>query len=121
LELKTFFVSDILHHATIDVDTIGTVARAVTYTPYKFGTAVAAPSEAKPIFITIDRPFLYLVMSADHCPLFTGICVDPICSGCTLKSYDQYWVDNQIEREKEAQSRKERGSFPWFEKRNFVP
>jgi serine protease inhibitor len=59
-------VSQVLHEAVIDVDAHGTVAAAAT------GLVMAAMAmPAKPVHITIDRPFIAVVRAAEV-PLFVA-------------------------------------------------
>jgi len=71
---EEIYVSDVIHKAVIEVDEKGTKAAAASRMVILPGSVQHPPP---PLLITIDRPFLYVVMSPEGLPLFIGICVDP--------------------------------------------
>ena len=46
---------------------------AAAFTVMAMSGAAAPPDEIEEIDFTVDRPFLFVIMSSDNLPLFTGI------------------------------------------------
>ena len=73
-DMQNLFVSQINHAARVTIDEKGCTAAAFT--------VIAAEGEGIPdqlvqIHFTLDRPFLFLVTSRDHLPLFAGVVKEP--------------------------------------------
>lgn len=69
------YVSDVKHKTFIDVNEEGTEAAAVTSVEITF---TSMPAEPSPIFITIDKPFIFLIREVStKSILFSGIVADP--------------------------------------------
>lgn len=69
------FISNITQNARIKVDKKGTEAAAVTITAVE---ATAAPEEKKIIEMTLDKPYLMIVLSRDNLPLFITKVTNPL-------------------------------------------
>ncbi len=67
------YLSSAAHAARVKIDEEGVEAAA--YTVMVFAGAAMPPSEE--VDFTLDRPFLFLITSADGLPLFTGIVNNP--------------------------------------------
>ena len=66
------WIGRILHKTHIEVDRKGTKAAAVTAVEM-MAAGCAAPSEEMPIFITLDRPFVYAIVENETgMPIFLG-------------------------------------------------
>jgi serpin B len=72
--MKNLFISQINHAARVTIDEEGCTAAA--FTVIEAG-AEGVPSEVEELHFTLDRPFLFLVTSRDHLPLFAGIVKQP--------------------------------------------
>lgn len=72
--MKNLFISQINHAARVTIDEEGCTAAAFTVIE---AAGDGAPSEVEEIYFTMDRPFLFLVTSRDHLPLFAGIVKQP--------------------------------------------
>ena len=72
--IKNLFISQINHAARVTIDEEGCTAAAFTVFEAAAG---GTPSEVEEIYFTLDRPFLFLVTSRDHLPLFAGIVKQP--------------------------------------------
>lgn len=72
---ENLFVGAVKHAARVKIDEEGCVGAAFTmiYT-YGTGNTVAPPEE---IYFTLDRPFVFIVSSRDHLPLFAGVVAQP--------------------------------------------
>jgi len=72
--MRDLFVSQINHAARVTIDEEGCTAAAFTVFE---SAATGAPSEIEELYFTLDRPFLFLVTSRDHLPMFAGIVKQP--------------------------------------------
>ena len=72
--MQDLFVSQINHAARVTIDEEGCTAAAFTVI---MSDGTGAPSEVEELYFTLDRPFLFLVTSRDHLPLFAGIVKQP--------------------------------------------
>jgi len=69
------YVADVIHQANITVDEKGTEAAAATAVMVETS---AAPAPKKPVELTVDRPFLFVVQHVStHTPVFMGRVTDP--------------------------------------------
>ena len=67
---ENIYISNVVHKTFINVDEYGTEAAAVTAAST---TGSAAPSKEEPKHITLDRPFVYMILDLDtNTPLFIG-------------------------------------------------
>lgn len=66
------YIGEVLHKTCIDLNESGTRAAAVT--AVIMNAAGDAPSEEEPIikYITLDRPFVYMIVDNNNIPLFMG-------------------------------------------------
>ena len=63
------YINSVLHKTFIEVTPAGTRAAAVT----SIAVAGAAPVEDPPIYITLDRPFVYAIVDTNtNLPVFFG-------------------------------------------------
>ncbi len=64
------FIGEVLHKTCIDLNEIGTRAAAVTAVMLPAG----APEKEEPIkkYVTLDRPFVYMIVDNNNIPLFMG-------------------------------------------------
>lgn len=71
------FVDQCIHAARVIADEAKTEAAAFTWitTP-----GAAAPTEGKPIVLTLDRPFLFSILGPAGVPLFVGMVCNPATS-----------------------------------------
>ena len=72
--MKNLFISQINHAARVTIDEEGCTAAAFTVID---APNAGMPSEIEELHFTLDRPFLFLVTSRDHLPLFVGIVKEP--------------------------------------------
>jgi serpin B len=72
--MKNLFISQINHAARVTIDEEGCTAAAFTVI---MSEGTGAPSEVEELYFTLDRPFLFLVTSRDHLPMFAGIVKQP--------------------------------------------
>ena len=72
--MKNLFISQINHAARVTIDEKGCTAAAFTVIE---AAADSAPGRVEELYFTLDRPFLFLVTSRDHLPLFAGIVKQP--------------------------------------------
>ena len=72
--MKNLFISQINHAARVTIDEEGCTAAAFTVIE---AAGEGVPSEVEELYFTLDRPFLFLVTSRDHLPLFAGIVKQP--------------------------------------------
>ena len=68
------YVSQINHAARVTIDEKGCTAAAFTVIE---AAADSAPGRVEELYFTLDRPFLFLVTSRDHLPLFAGVVKQP--------------------------------------------
>ncbi|MBQ0125526.1 MAG: hypothetical protein KBS59_04290, partial [Clostridiales bacterium] len=69
---QNIYISDVIHKTHIELNEVGTRAAAVTLIEMKCGCA--EPMERKTIDITLDRPFVYMIVdTANNMPLFMGV------------------------------------------------
>ena len=67
------YISEVIHKTHIDVDNEGTKAAAVTAVIMVKATS-AGPDDTKPIYITLDRPFVYMIVDSEcNLPVFMGV------------------------------------------------
>ena len=67
------YISRVIHKTHIDVDNEGTKAAAVTAVIMEKATS-AGPDLEKPIYITLDRPFVYMIIDSEcNLPIFMGV------------------------------------------------
>ena len=64
------YIDDVLHKTKIEVTEKGTKAAAAT--AVIMGLGAAAPIEKKKVYITLDRPFVYMIVDKNNVPLFIG-------------------------------------------------
>ncbi len=69
------FVNKIDHAARVVIDEEGCVAAAFTVTYAYAGSAFTPPE--KEIHFVLDRPFLFVISSRDHLPLFVSTVAEP--------------------------------------------
>ncbi|MBR1555379.1 MAG: serpin family protein, partial [Oscillospiraceae bacterium] len=70
------YINDVIHKTYISVDKNGTKAAAVTAVEM-YATASAIPEEREIREVTLDRPFLYMIVdNRNNLPLFLGIVTD---------------------------------------------
>ena len=67
------FVSRIIHSARLTADNDGVEAAAFTVIDVTLGGAFTTPDST----VTLDRPFMFLLTSADSTPLFVGTVYEP--------------------------------------------
>ena len=72
--MKNLFISQINHAARVTIDEEGCTAAAFTVID---ADAEGVPGRVEELYFTLDRPFLFLVTSQDHLPLFAGIVKQP--------------------------------------------
>ncbi len=72
-EMEGIFLSQVQHDVRVAVDEKGVTAAAYTV---MMECGAAAPPEEE-MNVTLDRPFLFAVVSEDHLPLFVGTVYDP--------------------------------------------
>ena len=72
--ISNLFINQISHAARVTIDEEGCTAAAFTVIE---AAGEGAPSEIEELYFTLDRPFLFLVTSRDHLPLFAGIVKQP--------------------------------------------
>ena len=72
--ISNLFIKQISHAARVTIDEEGCTAAAFTVIDAPNG---GMPSEIEELHFTLDRPFLFLVTSRDHLPLFAGIVKEP--------------------------------------------
>ena len=70
-DVDLVYVSKAQHDVRVAVDEEGVEAAA--FTVMAMSGAAAPPDEIEEIDFTVDRPFLFVIMSSDNLPLFTGI------------------------------------------------
>ena len=63
------YIVDVFHKTRIEVTEKGTKAAAVTYV-MMMGNA--APPQKEKIYITLDRPFIYMIVDKNNVPVFIG-------------------------------------------------
>ena len=63
------YIDDVFHKTRIEVTEKGTKAAAVTYV-MMMGNA--APPQKEKIYITLDRPFIYMIVDKNNVPVFIG-------------------------------------------------
>ena len=63
------FVNSVLHKTFISVDNEGTKAAAVTAILMDTATSIEQPQI---FYVTLDRPFVYMIVDADGLPVFIG-------------------------------------------------
>ncbi len=65
------YIGNVIHKTCIDLNEKGTRAAAVTAVMLPAG---APPNEEEPIkkYITLDRPFVYMIVDSNNIPLFMG-------------------------------------------------
>lgn len=65
------YIGDVLHKTCIDLNETGTRAAAVTAVMMEAG---AAPDFEEPVYkyVTLDRPFVYMIVDNNNIPLFMG-------------------------------------------------
>ena len=71
---KNLFISQINHAARVTIDEEGCTAAAFTVIK---ADAEGAPGCVEELYFTLDRPFLFIVSSRDHLPMFAGIVKQP--------------------------------------------
>lgn len=64
------YIDNVLHKTKIEVTEKGTKAAAAT--AVIMGLGAAAPIEKKKVYITLDRPFVYMIVDKNNVPLFIG-------------------------------------------------
>lgn len=70
------YISDVIHKTFIAVDEQGTKAGAATLV--EVCTESASIDIAEPIYITLDRPFLYMIIDCkESLPVFIGTVMEP--------------------------------------------
>ncbi|MCM1189953.1 MAG: serpin family protein [bacterium] len=73
---ENLYISDVIHKTYIAVDASGTKAGAATAVAI-YQTS-AALEEPQPIYITLDRPFVYMIIDCeDKLPVFLGVLTEP--------------------------------------------
>ena len=72
--MQNLFISQINHAARVTIDEKGCTAAAFTVIE---AAADSAPPKVEELYFTLDRPFLFLVTSRDHLPLFAGVVNEP--------------------------------------------
>ena len=72
--MKNLFISQINHAARVTIDEEGCTAAAFTVID---ADAEGVPGRVEELHFTLNRPFLFLVTSRDHLPLFAGIVKAP--------------------------------------------
>ena len=72
--MKNLFISQINHAARVTIDEEGCTAAAFTVFE---AAGEGVPGRVEELYFTLDRPFLFLVTSRDHLPLFAGIVKEP--------------------------------------------
>ena len=70
---ETLWVGRVQHDARLTVDEQG--VRAAAYTAASLKAEAELPEEE--VDFTLDRPFIFLLVSADSVPLFTGVVNQP--------------------------------------------
>ena len=73
-DMQNLFVSQINHAARVTIDEKGCTAAAFTVIDAE---SEGIPDQLVQIHFTLDRPFLFLVTSRDHLPLFAGVVKEP--------------------------------------------
>ena len=68
------FVTSIIHKAVIEVDETGTTAAAAAATAVRKTVRRLSKREK---CVSMDRPFLFLIMSSSDLVCFAGICARP--------------------------------------------
>ena len=69
-----FWIGEVIHRATIEMDESGTEASAATAAVMMLGCAAEPP---EPVSLTFDRPFFFAVRHRSGTPLFVGRVVEP--------------------------------------------
>lgn len=67
------YVGSIIHKAAIEVDEKGTQAAAAT----AIEVVLECCKIEEPIYVTLDRPFCFFIMSTSDEVCFAGVCADP--------------------------------------------
>ena len=70
-DVDLVYVSKAQHDVRVTVDEEGVEAAA--FTVMAMSGAGAPPDEVEEIDFTVDRPFLFVIMSSDNLPLFAGV------------------------------------------------
>ena len=70
-DVDLVYLSKAQHDVRVAVDEEGVEAAA--FTVMAMSGAGAPPDELEEIDFTVDRPFLFVIMSSDNLPLFAGV------------------------------------------------